>query len=123
MCLQNSPGGMIDMARYGIMRSVLRDAVTAVENKETAEDELAKEIALWLIAHESAMAAAEVRHFHQDAAGHGGFMGDQSRQQVSRGGPDVVGRWLPHIARGNEVIDQELVGAVVTIRQSLKAGG
>ncbi len=50
MCLQNSPGGMIDMARYGIMRSVLRDAVTAVENKETAEDELAKEIALWLVA-------------------------------------------------------------------------
>ena len=50
MCLQNSPGGMIDMARYGIMRSVLREAVTAVENKETAEDELAKEIALWLVA-------------------------------------------------------------------------
>lgn len=46
-CLLVSPGGMVDMSRRGIMCSVLRDAVTAVENKETARNELCKEIGLW----------------------------------------------------------------------------
>jgi len=50
MCLLMSPGGMADMARRGLMCSVLRDAVTAVENKETARDELCKGLALWRVA-------------------------------------------------------------------------
>jgi len=50
MCLLMSPGGIADMARRGLMCSVLRDAVTAVENKETARQELCKEIALWRVA-------------------------------------------------------------------------
>ena len=49
-CLLISPGGMVDMSRRGIMCSAIRQAVTAVENKETARDELAKQIALWRVA-------------------------------------------------------------------------
>jgi len=49
-CLLLSPGGMSDMSRRGIMCSTIRQAVTAVENKETARKELAKEIALWRVA-------------------------------------------------------------------------
>lgn len=49
-CLLLSPGGMAEMSRHGLMCSVLRQAVTAVENKETARHELAKELALWRIA-------------------------------------------------------------------------
>jgi nicotinamidase-related amidase len=49
-CLLISPGGMVDMSRRGIMCSAVRDAVTAVENKETARDELCKQIALWRVA-------------------------------------------------------------------------
>ena len=49
-CLLISPGGMVDMSRRGIMCSAIRDAVTAVENKETARDELGKQIALWRVA-------------------------------------------------------------------------
>jgi len=49
-CLQNSPCGMVDMSRRGLMCSAIRQAVTAVENKETARHELCKEIALWRIA-------------------------------------------------------------------------
>ncbi len=49
-CLLLSPGGMADMARHGIMCSVVRDATTAVENRETARHELCKEIALWRVA-------------------------------------------------------------------------
>lgn len=50
MCLLSSPGGMLDMQRHGVMCSALRQAVTAVENKETARTEQAKEIALWRVA-------------------------------------------------------------------------
>jgi len=49
-CLLLSPGGMADMSRRGFMCSALRQAVTAVENKETARRELCKEIALWRVA-------------------------------------------------------------------------
>lgn len=49
-CLLLSPGGMADMCKHGIMCSVLRQAVTAVENKETAAAQLCKEIGLWRIA-------------------------------------------------------------------------
>ena len=49
-CLLLSPGGMADMQKRGFMCSALRQAVTAVENKETARGELAKEIGLWRVA-------------------------------------------------------------------------
>ena len=49
-CLLLSPGGMADMSKHGIMCSALRQAVTAVENKETARTELNKQIALWRVA-------------------------------------------------------------------------
>ncbi|MCG3148199.1 MAG: hypothetical protein PCFJNLEI_01642 [Verrucomicrobiae bacterium] len=48
-CLLMSPGGMIDMSRRGLICSTLRQAVTAVENKETARGNLAKEIGLWRV--------------------------------------------------------------------------
>ena len=46
-CLLTQPGGMIDMSRMGMMCSAFRQAVTAVENKETARGELNKEEGLW----------------------------------------------------------------------------
>ena len=49
-CLLMSPGGMLDMRRRGVMCSAIRQAVTAVENKQTARRELCKEIALWRVA-------------------------------------------------------------------------
>jgi hypothetical protein len=49
-CLLLSPGGMADMSRHGVMCSALRQAVTAVENRETARLELCKQIALWRVA-------------------------------------------------------------------------
>jgi hypothetical protein len=49
-CLLMSPGGMVDMSRHGVMCSTFRQAVTAIENKETARRELAKEVALWRVA-------------------------------------------------------------------------
>ena len=49
-CLLMSPGGMIDMSRHGVMCSAIRQAVTAVENKETARTQMAKEIGLWRVA-------------------------------------------------------------------------
>lgn len=49
-CLLLSPGGMSDMSKYGIMCSTIKQAVTAVENKETAENELCKQVALWRVA-------------------------------------------------------------------------
>ena len=50
MCLLLSPAGMADMSKRDIMCSAFRQAVTAVENKETASKELCKEIALWRVA-------------------------------------------------------------------------
>jgi len=49
-CLLLSPGGMHDMSRHGVMCSTIREATTAVENAETAREELAKQIALWRVA-------------------------------------------------------------------------
>ncbi|MBA3710644.1 MAG: hypothetical protein H0W83_17705 [Planctomycetes bacterium] len=49
-CLLLSPGGMADMKKHGVMCSALRQAVTAVENKESACGELGKENALWRVA-------------------------------------------------------------------------
>jgi hypothetical protein len=45
-----SPAGMVDMSRRQVMCSVLRQAVTAVENKESARRQGHKEEALWRIA-------------------------------------------------------------------------
>src|SRR5262249_38791664 len=49
-CLLMSPGGMLEMSQRGIMCSAFRQAVTAVENRETARLELGKEIGLWRVA-------------------------------------------------------------------------
>ncbi|MCX5659143.1 MAG: hypothetical protein NTW19_05395 [Planctomycetota bacterium] len=49
-CLLLSPGGMHDMTRRGVMCSAIRQAVTAVENKETARQEISKETGLWRVA-------------------------------------------------------------------------
>jgi nicotinamidase-related amidase len=48
-CLLMSPGGMIDMNRKGFVCSTIPQAVTAVENKETARLELEKQQALWRV--------------------------------------------------------------------------
>ncbi|MBS0664258.1 MAG: hypothetical protein JSR48_13410 [Verrucomicrobia bacterium] len=48
-CLLMSPGGMIDMGRYGVFCSTIPEAVTAVENKETARQEREKAQALWRV--------------------------------------------------------------------------
>lgn len=49
-CLLMSPGGMLDMSRRGFMCSAFHQAVTAVENRESARLELHKEEALWRVA-------------------------------------------------------------------------
>jgi hypothetical protein len=49
-CLLLSPGGMAEMSRYGFLCSTIRQATTAVENRETARTERCKEIALWRVA-------------------------------------------------------------------------
>ncbi|MHB0937955.1 MAG: hypothetical protein ACYC6A_16325 [Armatimonadota bacterium] len=49
-CLLMSEGGMVDMSRHGLICSALREAVTAVENRETARREMSKEISLWRVA-------------------------------------------------------------------------
>lgn len=49
-CLLLSPGGMWEMQKYGLLCSTIREATTAVENKETARTETAKQIALWRVA-------------------------------------------------------------------------
>ena len=48
-CLLMSPGGMVDMSRYGVLCSAFRDAVTAVENAETIRHHVGKEISLWRV--------------------------------------------------------------------------
>jgi nicotinamidase-related amidase len=48
-CLLMSPGGMVDMSRRGLLCSTIAEAVTAVENKETARHELEKQQALWRV--------------------------------------------------------------------------
>ena len=49
-CLLMSPGGMVDLARRGCLCSTIREAVTAVENRETAREEREKQQALWRVA-------------------------------------------------------------------------
>jgi len=49
-CLLMAPGGMVDMKRYGVLCSTIREAVTAVENRETARAEREKDQALWRVA-------------------------------------------------------------------------
>lgn len=49
-CLLLSPGGMHEMSGRGILCSAFRDATTAVENKESARHQWAKELALWRVA-------------------------------------------------------------------------
>jgi len=49
-CLLLSPGGMAEMSGRGLMCSALRQAVTAVENRETAREELCKQLGLWRVA-------------------------------------------------------------------------
>lgn len=49
-CLLLSPRGMFEMSQKGLLCSTIRQAVTAVENKDTARYELCKEIGLWRVA-------------------------------------------------------------------------
>jgi nicotinamidase-related amidase len=49
-CLLASPGGMIDMWRLGYHCSTIRQATTAVENRDSCFNEVAKELALWRVA-------------------------------------------------------------------------
>jgi hypothetical protein len=49
-CIMFSSGGFMHIFRNGVMCSTIRQAVTAVENKESAEDNMGKELALWTIA-------------------------------------------------------------------------
>ena len=49
-CIMIMPGGMEDMRRRGILCSVITEATTAVENRETVIGEKAKEVALWQVA-------------------------------------------------------------------------
>ncbi|MBS0662985.1 MAG: hypothetical protein JSR48_06950 [Verrucomicrobia bacterium] len=49
-CMVMSPGGMVDLGRHGIICSTIREAVTAIENRETARHEDEKRQALWRIA-------------------------------------------------------------------------
>lgn len=49
-CLLMSPGGMLEMTQHGVMCSAVRQATTAVENRESARQQWAKELALWRVA-------------------------------------------------------------------------
>lgn len=49
-CLLLPPGGMAETSKYGILCSAFRQAVTAVENREAARQELCKERGLWRVA-------------------------------------------------------------------------
>ena len=49
-CLLMSPGGMLDMSGHGVMCSAIRQATTAVENRESARQQWAKELGLWRVA-------------------------------------------------------------------------
>ncbi|MEA4823064.1 MAG: hypothetical protein VB111_02995 [Clostridiaceae bacterium] len=49
-CLVMSPCGYIDMARHGVMCSVVRDLTTAVENAESCAVEGNKDYGLWAFA-------------------------------------------------------------------------
>jgi nicotinamidase-related amidase len=48
-CLLMASSGMVDMSRRGYLCSVLREATTSCEMKETARSEGCKELALWRV--------------------------------------------------------------------------
>lgn len=48
-CLWFSPGGMTDMSRLGYRCSCIREAVSAVENRESTHGEFNKQQALWRV--------------------------------------------------------------------------
>lgn len=49
-CLLMSPGGMVDMKRYGYLCSTVAEATVAVENEATASDRREYHQALWRVA-------------------------------------------------------------------------
>ncbi|WP_308639490.1 hypothetical protein [Paenibacillus silvisoli] len=49
-CMLLEPGGMAEMSRNGLLCSVIPEAVTAVENRESVRVEWAKKLALWRVA-------------------------------------------------------------------------
>lgn len=49
-CIMFSPAGMVDMGRRGYLCSTIDEAVTAIENRETAATEAAKALELWRVA-------------------------------------------------------------------------
>ena len=49
-CLQMSPCCMTEMLRHGVLCSTVRECTTAVENKESAPQELAKALEMWKVA-------------------------------------------------------------------------
>jgi len=49
-CLLMSPGGWLDLSRYDITCSAVKELVTAVENKESCREETHKQYGLWHIA-------------------------------------------------------------------------
>jgi hypothetical protein len=48
-CILMSEGGMVEMNRLGYVCSAFRQAVTGVENRESARQELGKELGLWRV--------------------------------------------------------------------------
>ncbi|MBD3384995.1 isochorismatase family protein [candidate division KSB1 bacterium] len=46
-CLWFSPGGMVDMSRLGYRCNCIEEATTAVENKESVENEFNKKQSMW----------------------------------------------------------------------------
>jgi len=49
-CMVIMPGGMEDMRRHGMLCSVIREATTAIENRETVVEERARDVAIWNVA-------------------------------------------------------------------------
>jgi nicotinamidase-related amidase len=50
VCIQTAPSGMVYMSRAGAMCSAIRQAVTAMENRQSVHFEAHKEHALWNVA-------------------------------------------------------------------------
>lgn len=78
-CLLYSPGGMVDMFRRGVMCSTIAEAVTAIENKETARAQSGKAAALWLVSlafgyvYEASSFIGALNMHRDDAVNKGGF--------------------------------------------------
>jgi hypothetical protein len=99
-CLLLSPGGMADMERRGFLCSVFRQAVTAVENRETARAERCKELALWRVALGFGFVFDVEEFIRQAAPGRTG----------SLGAADAVG--VEHVVDGNQVGQVEVARIV-----------